>query len=34
MNTNFYLPEDDSDEGLAVQELAMQFTVGTNKINI
>lgn len=27
MNTNFYLPEDDSEESLAVQELAMQFTV-------
>lgn len=27
MNTNFYFPEDDSDESLAVQELAMQFTV-------
>lgn len=29
MNTNFYLPENDSEESLAVQELAMQFTVNT-----
>lgn len=27
MNTNFYLPEDDSEESLETQELAMQFTV-------
>lgn len=32
MNTNFYLPEDDSDESLQVQELAMQFTVSLTPI--